>query len=99
MTGFDKNIDMKKFINFTGQLVKPESLSCGVDKNSLRLLCELATSKKDRHLIRVAATSRMSERAAHAQLGISDLNKEREKVTVETNKFANWQRKLSAVNP
>ena len=46
----------------------------------MKLLCELATSGKDKRLIRVAASSEMSQRTAQKELGISNVNEERARV-------------------
>ena len=80
VTELNHAVDMTKFVNFASTLVKPESLSCGIDKNSLKLLCELASSKKDKQLIRVAASTGISAKLAKNELGISELNTERKRV-------------------
>ena len=80
VTEFDWEINMTKFVSFTSQLVKPEHVSHGIDKNVLKLLSELATSEKDKRLIRVAASSGMSQRTAQKELGISNVNEERARV-------------------
>ena len=82
VTESDREINMTKFVSFTSQLVKPEHVSHGIDKNVLKLLCELATSENDKRLIRVAASSGMSQRTAQKELGISNVNEERARVAV-----------------
>jgi hypothetical protein len=52
----------------------------GVSRENLKILCELASSEKDKKIIRVAATTNFSATRAKKELGISSLVKEREAV-------------------
>lgn len=68
---FVDNIDFKKLVQCVSKYIPPKKLSSGVDKDSLQLMCELASSEKDRRLIRVACGQGKSGNEAKA-IGISD---------------------------
>ena len=73
-TEYRSDMNYDKFVQFINMLVPASVLSKGLSKESLKMLCDVASSEKDKKLIRVAATE------AKAKLGVSDLVTERETV-------------------
>lgn len=80
VTEFVKDVDFLKLFGFVSKLVPAKRISGGLNKESLRLLCELASTEKDRRLTRVAASQGQSANAARISLGISNVTLERERV-------------------
>ncbi len=81
LTELNRTVDMSKFIKFVSHLIAPNNVN-GTSKESLKLMLELASGEKDMRLIRVAVASHMSGRTAYKELGISNLNDEKEKVNI-----------------
>lgn len=71
---------MEKFSKFLSTPLKPEKLSLGIDMECLKVICQLASSEKDRKLIQVAAGSGLSGIAAEKELGIANFNEKRTNV-------------------
>jgi hypothetical protein len=46
-----------RFVKFLNMLVPVELMQKGISRENLNILCELASSEKDKKLIRVAATT------------------------------------------
>ena len=65
-----------RFLKFLNMLVPVELMQKGISRENLNILCELASSEKDKKLIRVAATTKFSATRAKKELGISSLVKE-----------------------
>ena len=80
VTEFVNGVDFSKLVDVVSKFVPAKRITSGLNKESLRLLCELASSEKDRRLIRVAASQGHSANAARNSLGISNLTTERERV-------------------
>ena len=80
VTEIKQGLNMKKFSEFLSTMVKPERLSLGIDKDCLKVICELASSEKDRKLIQVAAGNSLSGTSAERELGIANFNEKRNKV-------------------
>ena len=70
---------IKKLSKFIEDLV-PENKRESLSKEEMKLLCSLASSEKDRKLIRVAATSGSSVSQSKAKFGIENISVEREAV-------------------
>ena len=66
-----------RFVKFLNMLVPAEPMHKGISRENLKILCELASSEKDKKLIRVAATTNFSATRAKKELGISSLVNER----------------------
>ncbi|CAB3979645.1 Hypothetical predicted protein [Paramuricea clavata] len=75
-TEYVDGLDFTKLASCVAKYVPQNCLSSGTDKGNLKLLCELASSEKDRHLIRVASCQGKSGHKAK-RLGVSNLNKEK----------------------
>ena len=67
MTEFVDNIDFRKLVKCVSKYIPHKNLSSGVDKQSLQLMCELASSEKDRTLIRVAHAVKESQETRQRQ--------------------------------
>ncbi len=80
VTEFVNGVDFPKLVSIVSKFVPAKRINGGLNKESLRLLCELASTEKDRRLIRVAASQGQSANAARNSLGISNLTIERERV-------------------
>ncbi|CAB4005888.1 Hypothetical predicted protein [Paramuricea clavata] len=76
VTAFVDRVDYTKLVQCVYKYIPQKTMSSGVDKDSLQLMCELASSEKDRKLIRVACCQGKSGNEAKA-MGISNLNKEK----------------------
>ncbi len=74
------DMNYTRFVKFLNMLVPTELMQKGISRENLKILCELASSEKDKKLIRVAATTNFSATRAKKTLGISSLVKEREAV-------------------
>ena len=74
------DINYTRFVKFLNMLVPTELMQKGISRENLKILCELASSEKDKKRIRVAATTNFSATRAKKELGISSLVKEREAV-------------------
>ena len=74
------DMNYTRFVKFLSMLVPAELMQTGILRENLKILCELASSEKDKKLIRVAATTNLSATRAKKELGISNLVKEREAV-------------------
>ena len=72
--------DISKFVAQIGHHLTSEGVSSSLDKDTLKSICELASSEKDRTLIKVAASYRMSGSAAKEQLDISNACQLKKKV-------------------
>ena len=64
-----------------------KSVTSGMSRESLKVLCELASSEKDRRLIHVAASH--GQTGSHAQkfMGISNFHAERERVKIAIREY------------
>ena len=80
VTEFVHGVNFPKLVGIVSKFVPAKRINGGLNKESLRLLCELASTEKDRRLIRVAASQGQSANAARNSLGISNLTVERERV-------------------
>jgi hypothetical protein len=80
VTEYTPNMNYERFTKFYRLLIPQTTMQKGISKESLRMLCALSSSEKDRKLIRVAATAHLSAKQARKELGISDLAKERKAV-------------------
>lgn len=76
VTEYVDGLDFTKLASCVAKYVPQNCLSSGIDKENLKLLCELASSEKDRRLIRVASCQGKSGNEAK-RLGVSNLNKEK----------------------
>ena len=76
VTEYVPNMNYEKFTKFYSLLVPETVMAKGISKESLRMLCALSSSEKDKELIRVAATVHLSAKKARKELGINDLAKE-----------------------
>ena len=79
ITEYSHGRDYKKLSKFIEDLV-PENKCESLSKEEMKLLCSLASSEKDRKLIRVAATSGSSVSQSKAKFGIENISVEREAV-------------------
>ena len=70
------DMNFTRFVKFLSMLVPAESMQKGISRENLKILCELASSEKDKKLIRIAATTNFSATRAKKELGISNLVKE-----------------------
>eukprot|EP00112_Aurelia_sp_Birch-Aquarium-sp1_P004497 Seg1510.1 transcript_id=Seg1510.1/GoldUCD/mRNA.D3Y31 product="hypothetical protein" protein_id=Seg1510.1/GoldUCD/D3Y31 len=73
-------VDLPNFVSQICNLMKPEQLNLGLDNKILKSLCDLATTEKDKRLIKVAAASGLSQNSAHRELGISNVRRLRDDV-------------------
>lgn len=60
-------VDLPNFVSQICNLMKPEQLNLGLDKKILKSLCDLATTEKDKRLIKVAAASGLSHKIVHIE--------------------------------
>ena len=81
VTEFTPNMNYEKFTELYSLLVPETVMQKGISKESLKMLCDLSSSEKDKKLIRVAATAHLSAKKAKKELGISDLARERKAVS------------------
>ncbi len=87
VTEYTPNMNYEKFTKFYSLLVPQTTMQKGISKESLKMLCDLSSSEKDKKLIRVAATAHLSAKQARKELGISDLAKERKAVSEAIEEF------------
>jgi hypothetical protein len=64
VTEFVNGVDFPKLVNIVSKFVPVKRINGGLNKERLRVLCELASTEKDRRLIRVAASQGQSASAA-----------------------------------
>ena len=76
---YSNGLDYNKLANLIESLV-PKSKCGSISKVEMKLLCSLASSEKDRKLIKVAASSGLSASQSKAKLGIEDVATERDAV-------------------
>ena len=85
-------------MNFTRFVKIPaESMQKGISRENLKILCELASSEKDKKLIRIAATTNFSATRAKKELGISNLVKEREALAEAVQQYCDIQEAVEEV--
>lgn len=87
VTEYTSNMNYEKFTKFYSLLVPETVMLKGISKESLKILCDLASSEKDKKLIRVAATAHLSAKKARKELGINDLAMERKVVSEAIEEF------------
>lgn len=80
VTEYVEDVDFTKLASCVSHFVPEESLTSGMSRESLKVLCELASSEKGRRLIRVAASHGQTGNQARKSMGISNLHAERERV-------------------
>lgn len=80
VTEYVEDVDFTKLASCVSHFVPEKSLTSGMSRESLKVLCELASSEKDRRLIRVAASHGQTGNQARKSMGISNLRAERERV-------------------
>ena len=85
---YSSNIDYVRLQELIEKLIPEQNLSLGLNREALKALCGLASTKADRKLIRVATTAGMSASQAQSTYGISNLHKEREKVAKACKEYA-----------
>jgi len=56
VTEYVKNVDFTRLASCVSNFVPEKSLTSGMGRESLKVLCELASSEKDRRLIRMVAS-------------------------------------------
>ena len=91
VTEYRSDMNHDKFVQFINMLVPESVLSKGLSKESLKMLCDLASTEKDKKLIRVAATAHVSATEAKARLGVSDLVTERDTVCKALEQYIGMQ--------
>ena len=69
-----------KLQNLMEKLVPEQKLSVGLNREALKILCDMASTEADRKLLRVASTAGMSGLQGQIIYGISNLHKERDEV-------------------
>ena len=72
-------VDYSKYFKLIDNVMS-ESKDERITKTEMKLLCSLASSEKDRKLIKVAASSGLSASQSKSRLGIEDVNAERHEV-------------------
>ena len=77
---YSPDMNYEKFMKFFNMLVPDKTMPKGMSRETLKMLCDLSSSEKDKKLIRFAASSRISATKAKKELGISDLIKLKEEV-------------------
>ena len=79
--------DYHKLTQVIENLIPCEKMSLGLDRESLKALCDLASSEADRKLVKAAASASLSGVQAKAAFGISnvhELRKEFQKLSKNT---------------
>lgn len=69
-----------KLQNLMEKLVPEQKLSVDLNREALKILCDMASTEADRKLLRVASTAGMSGLQGQRIYGISNLHKERDEV-------------------
>lgn len=77
---YSPDMNYEKFMKFFNLLVPDKTMAKGISRETLKMLCDLSSSEKDKKLIRFAASSHISATKAKKELGISDLVKLRKEV-------------------
>ena len=80
VTEYVEDVDFTKLASCVSHFVPEKGLTSGMSRESLKVLCELASSEKERRLIRVAASHGQTGNQARKSKGISNLHAERERV-------------------
>ena len=79
VTEYVHGLNFAKLASCVAKYLPQSKICAGINKENLKLLCEMASSEKDKRLIRVASCQGMSGNEAK-RLGVSNLNKEKMKV-------------------
>ena len=79
VTEYVHGLNFAKLASSVAKYLPQSKISAGINKENVKLLCKMASSEKDKHLIRVASCQGMSGNEAK-RLGVSNLNKEKMKV-------------------
>ena len=80
VTEYVDGLNFAKLVSCVAKYLPQSKICAGINKENLKLLCEMASSEKDKRLIRVASCQGMSGNEAK-RLGVSNLNKEKMKVS------------------
>lgn len=90
-------LTMKNLQRLSKSLFQNTNCIPGLDKETLKALCDLASNEADRKLVRVAATAGLSGVQAKATFGISNLHKERKKVAEAVQEYASIRKKVDDI--
>ena len=96
VTEFVDRVDFLRLTQCISKYIPQQKLSTGINKESLQLLCELASTEKDRRLIRVASCQGMSANEAKA-VGVSNLNEEKRMVFEAVQEYQEIKRAVNKI--
>ena len=94
---YTNGTDYEKLAEIIEKLIPDQKLHSGLDRESLKALCDMASSEADRKLVRVAATAGFSGVQAKAVFGISNLHKERKEVEEAVQEYASVRKKVNDI--
>ena len=92
-----QNVNYEKFVKFLNLFVPEKHLQKGISRENLKMICELASSEKDKKLIRFAATGHLSATMTKKEYGISNMNKEKRDVTEAKEQYKNIKEAVNEV--
>ncbi|CAB3988493.1 Chromatin modification-related YNG2 [Paramuricea clavata] len=89
--------DFQKLTRVIENLIPDKSTHVGLDRESLKALCNLASSETDRKLLKTVATAGLSAEKAKALFGISNLHEMRKDVAQSVQEYDSIRRKVDDI--
>jgi hypothetical protein len=89
--------DFDKLARVIENLIPDKSVHVGLDRESLKVLCNLASSETDRKLLKTVATAGLLAEKAKALFGIGNLHKLRNDVAQAVQEYDSIRRNVNDI--